>query len=238
MRQIDGGRLLEIYRHSLDDKGKTNIDIIITDINMPIINGDEVSTIIRKIENFNEINYHQELPIIALSGDGEKDDIKKYLDSQMTDYFIKGDDYELLIKIISNYLTKRYSIALDELPSDLKFFAEINNFLSIDDVKIFNESALLLFDKDEKTKLFSLFIKESAELINNIIKSNSNDNIKDVLFYMHSIKGISRSIGAERLFCNIRTIESLLKNNKILVDWLQVIIDSHQEFIKEIQIFL
>ena len=157
---------------------------------MPIINGDEVSKIIRKIENFNEINYHQELPIIALSGDGEKDDIKKYLDSQMTDYFIKGNDYELLIKIISNYLTKRYSIELNELPSDLKFFAEINNFLSIDDVKIFNESALLLFDKDEKAKLFSLFVKESAELINNIIKSNSNDNIKDVLFYIHSIKGI------------------------------------------------
>ena len=234
----DGSDLLEIYRHSLDDKGKTNIDIIITDINMPIINGDEVSTIIRKIENLNEINYHQELPIIALSGDGEKDDIKKYLDSQMTDYFIKGDDYELLIKIISNYLVKRHSIALNELPSDLKFFAEINNFLSIDDVKIFNESALLFFDKDEKTKLFSLFIKESAELINNIIKSNSNNNIKDVLFYMHSIKGISRSVGAERLFYNIRTIESLLKNNKILVDWLQVVIDSHQEFIKEIQIFL
>ena len=115
---------------------------------MPIINGDEVSKIIRKIENFNEINYHQELPIIALSGDGEKDDIKKYLDSQMTDYFIKGNDYELLIKIISNYLTKRYIIELNDLPSDLKFFAEINNFLSIDDVKIFNESALLLFDKD------------------------------------------------------------------------------------------
>jgi len=205
---------------------------------MPIINGDEVSKIIRKIENFNEINYHQELPIIALSGDGEKDDIKKYLDSQMTDYFIKGNDYELLIKIISNYLTKRYIIELNDLPSDLKFFAEINNFLSIDDVKIFNESALLLFDKDEKAKLFSLFVKESAELINNIIKSNSNDNIKDVLFYIHSIKGISRSVGAERLFCNIRTIESLLKNNKILVDWLQVTIDSHQEFIKEIQIFL
>jgi len=205
---------------------------------MPIINGDEVSKIIRKIENFNEINYHQELPIIALSGDGEKDDIKKYLDSQMTDYFIKGNDYELLIKIISNYLTKRYIIELNDLPSDLKFFAEINNFLSIDDVKIFNESALLLFDKDEKAKLFSLFVKESAELINNIIKSNSNDNIKDVLFYIHSIKGISISVGAERLFCNIRTIESLLKNNKILVDWLQVTIDSHQEFIKEIQIFL
>ena len=205
---------------------------------MPIINGDEVSKIIRKIENFNEIYYHQELPIIALSGDGEKDDIKKYLDSQMTDYFIKGNDYELLIKIISNYLTKRYIIELNDLPSDLKFFAEINNFLSIDDVKIFNESALLLFDKDEKAKLFSLFVKESAELINNIIKSNSNDNIKDVLFYIHSIKGISISVGAERLFCNIRTIESLLKNNKILVDWLQVTIDSHQEFIKEIQIFL
>ena len=83
----------------------------------------------------------------------------------------------------------------------------------------------------------SLFIKESTESINNIIKSNSSNNIKDVLFYIHSIKGISRNIGAEKLFCNIRIIESLLKNNKILVDWLQVIIDSHQEFIKKIESF-
>ena len=63
---------------------------------------------------------------------------------------------------------------------------------SFDDVKIFNESALLFFDKDNKAKLLSLFIKESTELIDNIIKSNSNNNIKDVLFYIHSIKGISR----------------------------------------------
>jgi len=234
----DGEELLEIYRNSLDNNKKSDIDIIVTDINMPRIKGNEVAKIIRGLECFNDINYHQEIPIIALSGDGEKEDIVQFLDSKMTDYFIKGEDSELLIKIISNYLIKRDVILFNDLSTNIKSFKDIKNILLPNDIKIFNENALSCFTESEKRNILHLFIKESSESLEKIVKSNINQNVKEILFYIHSIKGISKNIGAEKLFYNIRAIESLLKNDKILEDWLETITASHQEFVDEISTFL
>jgi CheY-like chemotaxis protein len=102
----DGKELLEIYQKSLDQDGKSSFDIIITDVNMPPHDGDDATKEIRNIESLNKINYHDEMPIIALSGDGDKEDIYHFFDCQMTDYFIKGNPPEILLKIIANYLAK------------------------------------------------------------------------------------------------------------------------------------
>ena len=48
-------------------------NLVISDINMPIMNGDEVVKIIRKSGQANA-----EIPIIAYSGDGEKEKIHKF----------------------------------------------------------------------------------------------------------------------------------------------------------------
>jgi CheY-like chemotaxis protein len=100
----DGKEFLDIYQKSLNVNGRSDFDIIIADINMPVYNGDEVSMKIRKIEALNKISYHDEIPIIALSGDGSKKDIYNFLECQMTDYFIKGSKYELLLRIVANWL--------------------------------------------------------------------------------------------------------------------------------------
>ena len=102
----DGKELLEIYHKSLDQDGKSSFDIIITDVNMPPHDGDDATKEIRKIESLNNINYNDEIPIIALSGYGDKKDIHHFFDCQMTDYFIKGNHPEMLLKIIANYLAK------------------------------------------------------------------------------------------------------------------------------------
>jgi two-component system CAI-1 autoinducer sensor kinase/phosphatase CqsS len=70
-------------------------DLIITDINMPIMNGDEVVKIIRKSGQANA-----EIPIIAYSGDGEKEKIHKFLRNGMSDFFIKGTDVTHLENLI------------------------------------------------------------------------------------------------------------------------------------------
>ncbi len=70
-------------------------DLIITDINMPIMNGDEVVKIIRKSGQANA-----EIPIIAYSGDGEKEKIHKFLRNGMSDFFIKGTDVNHLENLI------------------------------------------------------------------------------------------------------------------------------------------
>ena len=100
----DGKELLEIYKKSLDANGKSSFDMIITDINMPPYNGDVAAKEIRSIELNNHLQYKNIIPIIAVSGDGQKEDIRHFFASGITDYFIKGTDPELLIKIVANYL--------------------------------------------------------------------------------------------------------------------------------------
>lgn len=90
----DGRELLETY-HS----NPNSFDLIITDINMSSYNGDEAAKTIRTT--------NQHIPIIALSGDGEKKDIYHFFACGMTDYFIKGSNPELLIKIVANYLIEK-----------------------------------------------------------------------------------------------------------------------------------
>jgi two-component system CAI-1 autoinducer sensor kinase/phosphatase CqsS len=70
-------------------------DLVITDINMPIMNGDEV---VRKIRKSGQIN--AEIPIIAYSGDGGKEKIHKFLRNGMNDFFIKGTDIVHLENLI------------------------------------------------------------------------------------------------------------------------------------------
>ena len=100
----DGKELLEIYQKSLDEKGKSYFNAIITDINMSPHDGDEATKNIRAIEALHKVNYNEEIPIIAISGDGEKEHIHHFFKCQMTDYFIKGTRPELLLRIIANYL--------------------------------------------------------------------------------------------------------------------------------------
>jgi CheY-like chemotaxis protein len=100
----NGKELLEVYMSSLNGQGRSSFDLIATDINMPPYNGDVATKEIRKIERMNLVSYQNEIPIIALSGNGGKKDIHHFFECQMTDYFIKGSKPELLLKIMANYL--------------------------------------------------------------------------------------------------------------------------------------
>jgi two-component system CAI-1 autoinducer sensor kinase/phosphatase CqsS len=70
-------------------------DLIITDVNMPIMNGYEV---VRKIRKSGQAN--AEIPIIAYSGDGEKEKIHKFLRNGINDFFVKGTDIAHLENLV------------------------------------------------------------------------------------------------------------------------------------------
>ena len=75
-------------------------DLLITDINMPIMNGDEV---IRKIRKSGHPN--AEISIIAYSGDGGKEKIHKFLRNGMNDFFIKGSEITHLENLVKFWTT-------------------------------------------------------------------------------------------------------------------------------------
>jgi CheY-like chemotaxis protein len=70
---------------------------------MPIMNGDEVVRKIRK-----SVNANAEIPIIAYSGDGEKEKIHKFLRNGINDFFIKGNDINHFSNLIKFWSLKTF----------------------------------------------------------------------------------------------------------------------------------
>ncbi|MGU3496056.1 response regulator [Xanthobacteraceae bacterium A53D] len=77
------------------------IEIVLMDIMMPIMDGYEAMTEIRKRGRF------QKMPIIALTAKAMKDDRKKCIDAGASDYLAKPIDVPRLLSMIRSWLPKR-----------------------------------------------------------------------------------------------------------------------------------
>ncbi|WP_368029183.1 response regulator [Arcobacter sp. s6] len=75
---------------------ENSFDIILMDINMPILNGVEATNILRK-------EHHIKTPIIALTANSLEGDKDKFLENGMDDYLSKPFTLEKFIEIINKY---------------------------------------------------------------------------------------------------------------------------------------
>ncbi|MFM6973423.1 MAG: response regulator, partial [Alphaproteobacteria bacterium] len=165
--------ILNLYKNSLDSHGKSSFDAIITDINMDLLNGDEASSEIRIIEEANNVEFYNKIPIIAITGDGSQESVHNYFKNGINDYFVKGKNFQILIKILANNfinidIDKDY---MDNSVNNLKV-PEIN----INSNNIFNTNFISNFSNEEKIKILNLFIDDSKQIISKIKKYNSIGN--------------------------------------------------------------
>lgn len=224
----DGKELLEIYQKSLDAKGKSDFDAIITDVNMPPHDGDDAAKEIRVIETSHKISHHDEMPIIALSGDGDKEDIHHFFECQMTDYFIKGTKPELLLKIIANYLIKK--IEKQNSSEDLSGGDGLFNL---------NQDALgEHFSKEDQATILKLFVRDTDKLMKKVLESKEEEDAKSLLLHVHSIKGTAANIGADRLFNYAKIIEPKIKDGSAPKNWVEVMQKIYSDLKNEIKILV
>ncbi len=76
-------------------------DLILMDINMPVLDGVEATKHIRTSTHKN-----RNLPIIALTANAMKEDVEHYKEAGMNDHVAKPIDSDLLEKTLSNYLKR------------------------------------------------------------------------------------------------------------------------------------
>jgi len=223
----DGKELLEIYQKSLDANGRSNFDVVITDVNMDPYDGDDAAKEIRAIETSHRISHHDEIPIIALSGDGDKEDIHHFFECQMTDYFIKGNKPELLLKIVANYLTKKIERQENE------------DAINGDELFNLNKKALgEHFSEEDQATILDLFVKDTDGLMERIIKSKENNDTKSLLLHVHAIKGTAANVGADRLFNYAKMIEPKIKDNSAPQNWVEVMQKIYSDLKNEIKILI
>jgi CheY-like chemotaxis protein len=88
-------------REALDQLRQDRFDLILTDVQMPVMSGIEMTDIIRSAPEFREI---ADIPIIALSAFAMKEDRDTFLGSGMTDTLAKPIEFRELFRALRRNL--------------------------------------------------------------------------------------------------------------------------------------
>jgi CheY-like chemotaxis protein len=159
------------------NKNKEKYDLILMDIQMPILNGYEATTAIR--------NINKDIPIIALTANVMKEDIEKTKAAGMNEHLSKPIDVEKLYEMIYKYI----KITTKDNNTKEENISEDNSFYHID-----KQKALKLILGNEK-----LFNKILLALLP--YKDIIFEDLDDERFAreIHTLKGLSANAGATKL---------------------------------------
>ncbi len=230
----DGKELLEIYKNSLSEgtnnQLKSKFDLIITDINMPIMSGDEVISVIRKIERDSKISFKNRIPAIALTGDGDWDHINAFFKLGIDDYFVKGSDSEKLIRTAALYLSPQKIYFNKHHLEQHKKMAQLQDGA----LQILNIEKMRYFNENDRKEFLKVFLEESALEITNIRNLQNSDKKVELSKSLHALKGICGNIGAEVIFSLIKELEKDLKDENLKNSWCDDLFSKYNDLQREI----
>ncbi len=187
--------LVENGQVALDILQGNHFDMVLMDINMPVMGGCEATRKIRETEAEGE-----RLPVIALTANVLPEDVKTYYDAGMDDYLSKPFSREELRKIILRWMPE----AGKNLAGTEAVHSEAD---SLDLNKISDIQKMMGDGYDE---LVETYLSRSTELEKDII--NNHDDMDKLIRDVHSLKGSSGTMGASRLFTLCETLEHHLRN--------------------------
>jgi CheY-like chemotaxis protein len=83
----------------------TSYDLVLMDLQMPVMGGIDATRHIRKQARF------QNLPIVALSATGFDDDLDRWKSEGITDHLVKPFDSDRLWSVVEQYLSTKKVVA-------------------------------------------------------------------------------------------------------------------------------
>jgi signal transduction histidine kinase/CheY-like chemotaxis protein/HPt (histidine-containing phosphotransfer) domain-containing protein len=194
---------------------KNNYDLILMDLQMPIMDGFETTIKIRKLKNINKSS----IPIIALTANILSKEKEKCFDIGMNGYLNKPISEELLLENLIEILNKKTNLI------DLNYLKSI--------------------DKDDSSffiNTINSFIKTSPVILSNLKKAANSKQQKEITNLAHKLKGMFAYIGSLDLsdICdkieketltnpNINEIKSYIENLQFTLP--KVIIELRKEIL-------
>ncbi len=189
------------------------IDIILMDIQMPIMDGYAATIEIRKDKAFNDV------PIIAMTANALPNDRIKCMQAGMNDYVSKPIDTNELLRKIAQWVKREPGIVEKPmLETSTHQAAEEQAFIisekMIDKlVGIDVETGLSRLGGNQTLfyKLLIKFHKNHKKAIKEIRNALDLNDKKTAEIIAHTLKGVAGNIGAQSVFLNAGALEAELK---------------------------
>ncbi len=150
-------------------------DIILMDLQMPIMNGFDTTEYIRNI-------MHSQIPIIALTADVTTADVEKCRAVGMNDYISKPIDEKLLYSKILKYLKAAYAKATADEPASTKVLADEKKCINLDYLKQLTKN-----NSETIAEMIEIYLEETPQLINTMKQAIDNKNWELLRITAHSI---------------------------------------------------
>ncbi len=169
-------------------------DLILMDINMPVMDGLEAT---RQIREYEGVNSFDPCPIIALTANVMKEDRERFLRGGMDDYLTKPIDPERLGEVLARYCT-----SLRQTKADLPYnTAELAETLGI--------------DEDFVQKLIQKFIHSADEYLENIAIAVGNHEVEALKQAAHKLHGTAANLRFNRIGELAASIEKEVRSQGI-----------------------
>ena len=187
--------------------GKTSFDVILMDLQMPVMDGFEATQI---IQARNEDNHP---PIIAMTANAMAGDREKCLAAGMIDHVAKPIEPKVLFKALVKWIPPfDTELPLIQETKELKKTASFPADLAGIDIKIGLERTG--GNQELYITLLNHFIKDHGTDNQIIFEAVEADNITLAQRTAHTLKGVAGSIGARTLYDSSMQVETALKQNQ------------------------
>jgi len=205
LEAADGKQAINVYNEN-------DIDLILMDIQMPILNGYEATIAIRKLEGDNK-----HTPIIALTAGVTTNDIKKCLAAGMDDYLAKPIKLKLLQKVINHWTISQKmetpTIKQNETITQKK--STIQNTLSEIRKYLINQG----LDDEDINEILELLLEQLPTMIAEIKNYFMNKNENKIRTSIHTSKGMFSNLGAKDIAFKAVNIEKTFDEDNPTKAW-------------------
>ena len=212
---IDEGFKVDIAndgREAIDMVHQNDYDIVLMDMQMPVMNGVEATLEIRKNAKFDS------LPIVAMTANAMLQDREKCLQAGMNDFISKPIDPEELFRTLLQWIRPK----LQELPSTIDTQKSQLNAHTIESLPLIdglNVSLGLKRVLGKTTLYFNLlrhYVSNQEKIPQEIEVAIDTGDIETAERLAHTAKNVNGNIGASELENLAGEIEHLLRENTSL----------------------
>lgn len=178
-------------QEAIDVLSAKEIDLVLMDIQMPVMDGMEATGIIRE-------KISRSLPIIALTANAIKGDNKKCMDAGMNEYLTKPFKEKELLEIVAFWLNKTAKVQVGEAP------------VKVAATQVYDLSGLHQISRGNAgfvEKMVVMFMTQTPLLVAEMEEKFLAGNYVEMGIIAHKIKPVIDNMGIATLKDTIREIE-------------------------------